>query len=32
MLIVVKMENRKCLNANKRNPTEKLKIKESKDN
>ena len=32
MLIVVKMENRKCLNANKRNPTEKLKIKERKDN
>ena len=32
MLIVVKMENRKSLNANKRNPTEKLKIKERKDN
>ena len=32
MLIVGKMENRKCLSANKKNPREKLKIKDRKDN
>lgn len=32
MLIVLKMENGTCLNADRKDPIEKLKIKEKKDN
>lgn len=32
MLVIVKMENGTCLNGDRKDPMEKLKIKERKDN